>query len=223
LYKNLGVAVILGSLVAVFGWIMVASGLVHRPWVNGYKLTIHLNLALLLYAWLLWVAIGKQEKEPGIVGLKKLVNVFSGLIIAQFLLGGLMSGMKAGLYYPTWPDMHGAFLPNMLIDSDLWSIDRVVHYENGPVPGVVQFLHRLVAYLIFILIGIIYWKSRKRDCSSAIGTSIQMLFLFVIFQICLGILTVINCVGQIPFILGVAHQITAILLLSNLIYLHRKL
>ncbi|MBK9735817.1 MAG: COX15/CtaA family protein [Saprospiraceae bacterium] len=39
---------------ATFGWIMVASGLVERPWVNAYKLSLHLIIAFSVYAALLW-------------------------------------------------------------------------------------------------------------------------------------------------------------------------
>jgi cytochrome c oxidase assembly protein subunit 15 len=223
LLRNLGIAVLLGVLAATFGWVMVASGLENRPWVSGYKLTIHLNLALLLFSWLLWIAIGDGESEKVKPGLKTAFNVLTGLIIAQLLLGGLMSGMKAGLYYPTWPDMYGEFFPKVLIDSTVWSADRIMNYEIGPMPGVVQFFHRIVAYVIFVFMAIIYWKSTRYDYNTRIKSAVKWLLFAGIVQICLGVLTVINCLGKIPFLLGVAHQITAILILSILIYLQRKI
>ena len=222
LYTDLGIAVLLGALVAAFGWIMVASGLIERPWVSGYKLTIHLNLALLLFSWLLWVAIGDQERIYS-QDLKKITNVLTMVIIVQFLLGGLMSGMKAGLYYPTWPDMHGEFFPKILIDKDIWTYDRVIHYERGPIPGIVQFLHRMTAYGILLITAILYWKSKKKPFSNTIIKPVGIMLLLVIAQVVLGIFTVINCLGKIPLVLGVIHQITAILILSNLVYLQRKL
>jgi cytochrome c oxidase assembly protein subunit 15 len=36
------------------------------------------------------------------------------LLFIQVFLGGIMSGMKAGLAYPTWPDMNGEFIPSAL-------------------------------------------------------------------------------------------------------------
>jgi cytochrome c oxidase assembly protein subunit 15 len=54
LLRRLGVVFFLAAVVASFGWIMVASGLINRPWVNAYKLTMHLSLAFLLYSYLLW-------------------------------------------------------------------------------------------------------------------------------------------------------------------------
>ena len=48
LIKRLIVVIAIAAAAAVFGWIMVASGLIHRPWVNAYKLTIHLSLGIAL-------------------------------------------------------------------------------------------------------------------------------------------------------------------------------
>jgi len=50
LIKRLGLVVILTILTASAGWIMVQSGLINRPWVNAYKLTIHFVLAILVIA-----------------------------------------------------------------------------------------------------------------------------------------------------------------------------
>jgi cytochrome c oxidase assembly protein subunit 15 len=134
-----------------------------------------------------------------------------------------MSGMKAGLYYPTWPDMHGEYFPNVLIDSNLWTRASVLGYEKGVVPAMVQFVHRNCAYLIFILSIIVFWKSTKGETPSHIRRPVRMLLLLVFLQVCLGILTIINCTGKIPLFYGVAHQAMAILLLSNLIYLQKKI
>ncbi len=223
LYKNLGIAVLLGAVVAAFGWIMVASGLVDRPWVNAYKLTIHLNLALILYAWLLWIAIGRSitiHKSPK---LKRWLNLLTCFIIVQLIFGGLMSGMKAGLYYPTWPDMHGEYFPKVLIDSNLWTKVSILEYERGLVPAMVQFVHRFCAYLIFMLSVIVFWKSTENETPLHIRRPVRMLLLLVFLQVCLGVITIINCTGKIPLFYGVAHQAMAILLLSNLIYLQKKI
>ena len=54
LKKNLGIVVLLAALAATFGWIMVASGLIERPWVNAYKLSIHLLIAFSVFGYLWW-------------------------------------------------------------------------------------------------------------------------------------------------------------------------
>lgn len=223
LYKQLGVAVLLGVIVAAFGWIMVASGLVDRPWVNAYKLTVHLNLALLLYAWLFWVAVGNVKATIPSQGFGITLNALTTTLVVQLILGGLMSGMKAGLYYPTWPDMHGEFFPVVLLDPEIWTITSFMEYERGLVPGLVQFLHRICAYIVLILSFVLYWKARRRGISDDGKITIGIVLLCVIVQVGLGIATVINCIGIIPIGFGVAHQMFAILLLSSLLFMHKKI
>ena len=45
------------TLAAFFGWIMVASGLKERPWVNAYNLSLHLGIALLTLGFLLHASL----------------------------------------------------------------------------------------------------------------------------------------------------------------------
>ena len=48
----------LGFAQGALGWYMVESGLVHRVEVSQYRRVAHLALALLIYAAILWVALG---------------------------------------------------------------------------------------------------------------------------------------------------------------------
>ena len=50
LIKRLGLVVFFTALTASAGWIMVKSGLVDRPWVDAYKLSLHFILAILSIA-----------------------------------------------------------------------------------------------------------------------------------------------------------------------------
>jgi len=64
LIKDLGIVILLAAIVASMGWIMVASGLIHRPWVNGYKLSMHLSLAFVLAGYLLWTTFKVIQPSP---------------------------------------------------------------------------------------------------------------------------------------------------------------
>ena len=75
LIRRLGVVVLMAILVASFGWIMVASGLVNRPWVNAYKLTLHLSLALILFGYLLWTTLKVAQPHPKVIHNKMLKKV----------------------------------------------------------------------------------------------------------------------------------------------------
>jgi cytochrome c oxidase assembly protein subunit 15 len=55
---KLGGIFLLGALQGVLGWYMVQSGLVDDPRVSSVRLAAHLGLAFLIYAFMLWVALG---------------------------------------------------------------------------------------------------------------------------------------------------------------------
>ncbi|HKJ38276.1 MAG TPA: COX15/CtaA family protein, partial [Anaerolineales bacterium] len=63
-WKEFGIYVVMGLLFisqAVAGWIMVASGLVDRPSVSHFNLTLHLLLALSLFGLSYWTALGHKH------------------------------------------------------------------------------------------------------------------------------------------------------------------
>ena len=109
---------------------MVASGLINRPWVNGYKLSMHLSLAFVLAGYLLWTTFKVIQPSPKVIHnlmLKRLMVGFIVVLCLQVFLGGLMSGMKAGLQYPTWPDMNGKVVPEVILESGNWNVDNFVN------------------------------------------------------------------------------------------------
>lgn len=223
LMKRLGITVALAAVVASFGWIMVASGLIERPWVNAYKLTMHLSLACVLYGYLLWTTFGvwqPGQENYAPAGLKKGALWITAVLALQIVLGGIMSGAKAALFYPTWPDMNGALVPPVLLDESYWTVENLVNYDATLfMPALVQLLHRTVAYLLTIMILYYGWRAWKSGISGYFRTGVNMLITMLIIQILLGIFTVVNSKGTIPVDLGVLHQAGAILLLSVVLYL----
>ncbi|MEZ4985963.1 MAG: COX15/CtaA family protein [Saprospiraceae bacterium] len=222
LMKRLGITVLLAAIVASFGWIMVASGLIERPWVNAYKLTMHLSLALILYGYLLWTTFSvlspKTNSFPHTM-LKTGAKLLTLLTAIQLVLGGIMSGTKAGLYYPTWPDMGGEMIPRVLLTSTMWNVENFVNYDATPfLPALVQFSHRIVAYVLTISILYFVWKLLKHTKELKIRRASAMLVTMLIIQVLLGIFTVLACKGQIPVGLGVMHQAGAIGLLTAMLY-----
>ncbi|HMQ46593.1 MAG TPA: COX15/CtaA family protein [Saprospiraceae bacterium] len=218
LLRRLGIVFLLAALVASFGWIMVASGLINRPWVNAYKLTMHLSLAFLLYAYLLWttfIVLYPQKAVFHISGGKRWIIALTVLAAVQIMLGGVMSGMKAGLYYPTWPDMAGAWIPDVLLSASSWTVENFVDYDKTPfMAALIQLLHRTTAYLLFILTLVFFFKAIKQVLPPIFKTTLFLLISMLIIQVLLGIFTLINCIGTVPVGLGVWHQAGALLLLS---------
>ena len=68
--RNLGVVVSLAAAAALFGWIMVASGLINRPWVNAYKLTFHLGLGISLFIYLFYTYLKERGFSSETIPLK---------------------------------------------------------------------------------------------------------------------------------------------------------
>jgi heme a synthase len=225
LIRNLSIVVLLAAITASFGWIMVASGLIDRPWVNAYKLSFHLLLAIATLWWLTRSSVAYYFKESNFTfsdrnfKIKGYLLFFSFVLIVQLFLGGMMSGMRAALLYPSWPDMNGVFLPSLLLDTSNWSMDNFINYDKSIFFGsLVQFMHRIIAYLLFFLgIGISF------KIFKVYGFSFKPALFFVgvlTAQVLLGILTLLYAKGNIPLLFGVLHQAFAIILVISFTVLY---
>lgn len=211
LKTDLGIVVLLAGIVAVFGWIMVASGLVDRPWVNAYKLSLHLGLALVTLCYLWWTYLKTQEVNDSVFDKQsfRLSVVFFCLVCVQILLGGMMSGMKAALMYPSFPMMNQHWIDPIVFDVESWKLAHFVDYDVYPfLPALIQVLHRGLALIILVYFVVVWLRFR----ASIVGL-FGLLGIVLVTQITLGILTLVNSKGSIPVSLGVLHQAIGIVLL----------
>ncbi len=223
LKRNLGVVVLLAALAATFGWIMVASGLIERPWVNAYKLSIHLLIAFSVFGYLWWtwlLEFGKRVEEYYFNNtFKKVFYLFIAFLCIQLFLGGMMSGMRIAVVYPTWPLQHGSFFPEILRNMDNWTLENLYNYDgNEFAPAVVHFFHRTTAYIVFILALVMVYIQRKR-LNFQFQDPVILLFIAVLIQVILGIITVIYSVGEVPVFWGVLHQAGALLIIMSAVNL----
>ena len=220
LVKHLFVVVVLTMLTASAGWIMVKSGLVNRPWVNAYKLAIHFILAVfVIWAMVKTIAFAycygdSKEKNT------KLIKWVLGVTIVQMVVAGLMAGMKAGLYYPSWPSMNGAFIPEVLLSVDNWHWLNMTNYDSNVfAPALIQFVHRMLAYVLVGMVVYLFVKQLKiRKGNSLVW--LKSVVVLVIVQLVLGILTVLNVQGKIPLVYGVLHQLVGLLFFICLLFYH---
>ena len=105
-------------------------------------------------------------------------------------------------------------------------IHETVYIEQTPViknfiegKSGVQFVHRMLAYVVVILIFMIWNKTRKIDLIKDQKNGVKALLILVGLQFSLGVLTLML---QVPVWLGVAHQVGAFLLLTAMTFvLHR--
>jgi cytochrome c oxidase assembly protein subunit 15 len=201
---------------AVAGWIMVASGLVDRPSVSHFNLTIHLLLALSLLGLSLWTAFGhkygfpnKSEKAKWSTS-SKLALISFVLLIIQITYGGMTAGLKAGHVSDTWPLMFGKLIPPNLFNS--W----INFFET---PQTIVFIHRWFAFVVFIAVAALYFNARKQSNLLEIKNGLNWLLALVALQITLGILTVIF---HVQIAIALAHQAGALALFAlTLYFIHR--
>lgn len=227
LLPRLVAVVLLAGLEGFFGWIMVASGLSKRPWVNAYNLTLHLVMGLVIFSYLLWTTFIALQPAPSpspAARFKKYAWVLVVVTFVQIALGAMMSGAKAGLFFPTWPDMNGEYLPAVLLDPGHWVSDSFIHYDTNPfMPALIQFLHRNTAYILTVMVLYFIWQFRGIPVSNYLRRGNQALAGALVLQVLLGIFTLINCVSVIPVTLGVLHQAGAVLLLSVVLFVTYQL
>lgn len=205
LAPQLAIMFVLGGLQGVLGWWMVKSGLSDRIDVSQYRLTAHLGLATLIYAYMVWVALGLWREQAPVVagrGLRRGAVLLAGLIFFQMLLGGFVAGLKAGYIYNTWPLIDGAFIPADLFFVTPWWKN---FFESQLTA---QFDHRMVAYLVAIATAWHWWAVRHVEGASRSAT---WLALAVIAQIGLGIWALL---WVVPIPLGAAHQAGALVVFT---------
>ncbi len=206
---------ILGGLQGAIGWIMVKSGLVPEKYFVGHvELTTHFIAALGLLCYTLWFALGLIVKPQQMIqnaSLKIFLNALLILFIIQLVYGGFMAGIKAAIVAPTWPDMNGKIIPSGL--SELHPAIKNIAYN----PITIQFIHRGIAYILFILAVYWYIQSKAIVANSLFNRLRNGFAILVIGQVLLGILTVLNATYANRLVwLGVSHQFVAMVLLMVL-------
>lgn len=217
--KEFGRYVFMGVLFisqAFAGWIMVASGLVDRPSVSHFNLTLHLLLALSLFSLAVWTALGHQFGFPNkerkvkrsLASKISLASLF--VLFIQITYGGFTAGLKAGHVSSTWPKMMGAWIPPNLFSSWINIVEA---------PQTIVFIHRWLAWAGLLLIPLVFFIIKKQNYSTDIQNGLLWLTAVVTLQITLGVLTVLS---YVHIAIALTHQANAILLLGlSLYFIHR--
>jgi heme a synthase len=200
----------LGASQGLMGWFMVTSGLVDQPRVSHYRLAAHLSLAFLIFGYAVWLARdlavrADPPRVPRMRGTRLLRGVVAlGVLMGvQIVWGAFVAGLKAGLYYNTFPLMAGSLLPP---DFLLLAPGLVNLVEN---PSAVQWIHRLLGTLL--LVGAIAFALRLRgpEVDPTFRRLAGVFAGLVAFQYLLGVATLLL---MVPVSLGVAHQGMAMIL-----------
>ncbi|MEB2333201.1 MAG: COX15/CtaA family protein [Anaerolineaceae bacterium] len=219
-WKEFGIYFTMGMLFiaqAFAGWIMVASGLVDRPAVSHFNLTIHLLLALTLLSLALWTAFGHKygfapaNKKVRWSPASKFALVYFVLLVVQISYGGMTAGLKAGHVSDSWPLMFGKLIPPNLFNSFINIFET---------PQTIVFIHRWFAWLVLFAAAGVFVAARKQKYFSDIKSGLYWLLGAVAIQIALGIFTILSFVH---IALALLHQATAIGLLALGVYFIQRL
>lgn len=217
LVPKLVVLFVLGGLQGLMGWLMVASGLIDEPRVSPYRLTAHLGLAVLIYGYMLWVALGLLSPHPRAGMAPALRGHGIGvttLVVVTILAGGFVAGTRAGFTFNDWPLMHGRFFPEGLYTLAPWWADV---FENV---ATVQFHHRLLAYGLCLAIPAWWWMARRQPLDAATRAWFHALLAVFAAQVLLGIATLLL---RVPVPLAAAHQAGAMAVFTVALILNHRL
>lgn len=197
-----------GGAVGGLGWFMVKSGLSENPDVSQYRLAIHLCAAFTVFCIVLWTWLDLNHGKSAWSHMNKTgmwLKVLLGLLIIQIIWGAFTAGLDAGRIYNTWPAMNGEFYPSTAYpEGSFWQIIS----ENK---ATVQFIHRTLAWVVASVFVAMGWDFRKQP---AMQRTWKWFIIGVLIQFSLGVLAIMY---QVPLVIGVLHQLGALLLLAILL------
>ena len=138
------------------------------------------------------------------------LNIFFITIIIQIILGAFLAGLNGGLLYNSWPDMNGSFIPDDTIKTDLYNLESL---NNA---SVIQFYHRLVAYILILFLIILnyFFYKNKIELKPIIFFNFAILF-----QVILGIVTLIT---GVKIYYASLHQLGSVFVLSSFLFIYYK-
>lgn len=209
---------ILGGLQGLLGWYMVKSGLVNNPAVSQYRLTAHLGAAMAIYIFIFWTALNllrpRTMNSNAPAKLRRKSMAITVIIILMILSGGFVAGTDAGFVFNTFPLMYDHFAPPGMYEMTPFYMNW---FENV---ATIQFNHRLIAYLLCLMIPVFWFMSRRYSLKASSKIIINLFLVMLIIQVGLGISTLLLVV---PVYLGVMHQGGALLLLTLSLLVNHEL
>ncbi len=213
LSRRVLIAFVLGGAQGLLGWIMVRSGMVDVPAVSHFRLAAHLVLAFIVGHYVLWIvldvrAAGRRVAAES-VRLAPAVWALMALVLVQIAYGAFMAGLRAGVLFPTFPTMSGAWIPPEAFMGP--SVVRAALYDSITV----HFLHRVLGYLS-VVACVALWLWARTVAPATIATRRLGIVTAVAFaQVVLGVVTVLTSVS-IP--IAVAHQALGFGLLTTVLF-----
>ena len=198
---------LLGGIQGFIGWWMVKSGLDLNPYVNHFRLAIHLIMAQLILSIIFYLLLNKlidTKYSYQTISHKKYIVTFNFIILLTVIYGAFMAGLDAGLSFNTWPLMGDRLIPENLffIEEKFYGV-----FDNTVF---IHFFHRLLAYFSIFVLVIIVIKFINRIDNPVQKKHLLIISLLVFLQIIFGIFVVLS---GVQVALGSIHQILGTLVL----------
>jgi cytochrome c oxidase assembly protein subunit 15 len=163
--------------------------------LEAVMITVHLMVAYLFLAYLIWTAMELTDRRPVPAGGSRSAGLIPlrwawitvGMIALQVAVGGLVAGLGHETLITTWPLMFGSFIPpaELLANS---SVNGTADYPVNPL--LVQFIHRWLPLLVIVA----YVMLRMNIRSVPLGYSTKLIFRatesLLVLQIMIGIINV---------------------------------
>ena len=218
LFYSLLILLAFGIMQALVGWWMVKSGLDINPHVSAYRLAFHLTNAVIILSILFWLTLNSLSPTKSNFLPKNNIEYFIILIIFLIFItiisGAFMAGTNSGQSFNTYPLMNGNLIPN---DYFLIEMGIKNFFENTVA---INFNHRWLASLTFVLIIIfliyLYWRDKFKN----FRYQMVLIFIFVCLQFFLGIFTLLS---NVQIALASLHQINSMLLLASILLFYHSI
>lgn len=227
--KVKSVVCLLGGLILFqggLGWYMVKSGLEKKPdyyaepRVSHLRLASHLGTAFVFYSMACLAALHHLIPSDNLSRSAKLLKFkycaygLTGAIFTTALSGALVAGIEAGLTYNSWPKMADRWIPSDLFAKNpIWT--NFLYNSTT-----VQFDHRWLGQLTFLLASGTWLYSRKLPLTPRLRLAVNTVMLLACFQLSLGVSTLLL---YVPKELAASHQSGALALLTSTLWLAHEL
>ena len=218
--KPLIILVLMGALEGALGWIMVKSGLnAENVYVNHIKLSVHFVFAMAIISYALSIGIKLISNSVEFVldnKLRKQTLYIIIIVFIQLMYGAFMAGLKAANHAPTWPLINGDVFPETLYKNNM--MDTLFFNSIS-----IHFIHRLLAYIIFIVIFSWWSKARQIKTSTSFNAIKNYPYYLVFIEVLLGITALLVSkhivLGGFGFFewIALSHQLVGMLLLLSLV------
>jgi len=208
---------LLGFFQAFMGWFMVKSGLIDKPDVSHFRLSIHLTTAFIIYSLLIFMfwevyrqkSFSKEVYNQKNLKLKKYLNICIFFLSLTIISGAFVAGTDAGLAFNNFPLMGDHFFPPILLSSNVISFANLF-YDIG----FLQFIHRVIATTTLIIIILTFLRNFRKYTSGFLKKTLYIMLITTLVQYSLGI-TILRL--YVPTILGLFHQSFGLVILTILV------